>query len=912
MLRCNGARSVANCKDMQSVAAKRFFGVFYRWSRGGCLGQRQNIARTLHTDTGRKEFRPSVSLPYSKSNPSSQIRHRYQATTPSLRRHELTAPEPTLPEKSPKIKFTPKRESIRKLRKLQQAATNPPEIRYTEDEEGKEDEMRQAKDEELIAAKRLEIEQRPEASDESAPRESMVTENEAKTSESESGVTEEEIKDLTREKPEQPKISQNLRKIMRALPASVVVVTTSLTVTATPEPTRFAYADPDGTLQRQPSGLELNARGMTLSSFTTLTLTPYPIIQFNIKAPSRTLDALMETRHFLVHILEATKAGAKVAAAFTKGNATGPNAAGSPFVDPEAFKVKPTKVEFRKWITEKDGTYIRPNYWKLKAEEERIQWVPNSSGTIRRPPRFVPVNAARGKEVPFDGFPIADKIRAIEEERGASVMLPRLVSDGVLRTLHCKVLDKGQRGGRGDGFVKVGDHVMVLAQVHNIIGSTPVEEISHKNQKALAYAHGNFTATRPIINPYTEEKETQSEDNAFLKEQREEVRKLVSGRSYGEVDEAQSPPKTENYSSGEEAEPDNDLSEALIANGKKVPKEETIQQGDGPVIRKIASKGMSLREINELANYYAFKAIEIRKDLPFTDYNIPENPALKRISAQEQEDVEERLSHKGPRIIKHVSTRGSSLDDIREEHQIAEKLEIPRRIAQEAIEELPDADAQARREYALLKAAEELAARKEQIARLRSSRGSFAHDGADIGKRQKHVQDLKEKEPKIHKYRMNAAPLDPELQPKIDQVWDKIARFKRLEQDLCQADDERDGLFWRPQEIVKIQKDLKAGKQFEKTEEVDAAPEKQNLSEDELYKRWQERELAWKDQDADDELRKWEESELAVKKLDPVRTKNKKGKELSNRAKKKLAKEEKARERGAKYRESDPWAEEFS
>ncbi len=61
-------------------------------------------------------------------------------------------------------------------------------------------------------------------------------------------------------------------------------------------------------------------KGMTVSSFTTLTLTPTPIITFNIKKPSKTLEAIKSSRCFLIHILSATESGAEVADAFTKGN----------------------------------------------------------------------------------------------------------------------------------------------------------------------------------------------------------------------------------------------------------------------------------------------------------------------------------------------------------------------------------------------------------------------------------------------------------------------------------------------------------------------------------------------------------------------------------------------------------------
>jgi flavin reductase (DIM6/NTAB) family NADH-FMN oxidoreductase RutF len=70
-------------------------------------------------------------------------------------------------------------------------------------------------------------------------------------------------------------------------------------------------------------GTPLSFKGMTVSSFTTLTLTPFPIVTFNIRKPSQTLNAISKSKQFLIHILSATKSGATVADVFTKGNKSG-------------------------------------------------------------------------------------------------------------------------------------------------------------------------------------------------------------------------------------------------------------------------------------------------------------------------------------------------------------------------------------------------------------------------------------------------------------------------------------------------------------------------------------------------------------------------------------------------------------
>lgn len=87
---------------------------------------------------------------------------------------------------------------------------------------------------------------------------------------------------------------EQLRAVMRLLSQSVVVCTAA--------------------------GSDNVPRAMTMSSFTSLTLKPKPVITFNIATPSRTLDAIEATRVFNIHILSGDSSGAAVADQFTRGN----------------------------------------------------------------------------------------------------------------------------------------------------------------------------------------------------------------------------------------------------------------------------------------------------------------------------------------------------------------------------------------------------------------------------------------------------------------------------------------------------------------------------------------------------------------------------------------------------------------
>ncbi|KAG0159767.1 putative oxidoreductase [Penicillium digitatum] len=96
-------------------------------------------------------------------------------------------------------------------------------------------------------------------------------------------------------------ISDQVRLLMRRVPYPVAIITAT-----------------------DPSGPEntTSFRGMTVSSFNTVTLTPHPVISFNVRRPSETLNALLASRRFLVHLLAPGPATATLARDFSKGNVT--------------------------------------------------------------------------------------------------------------------------------------------------------------------------------------------------------------------------------------------------------------------------------------------------------------------------------------------------------------------------------------------------------------------------------------------------------------------------------------------------------------------------------------------------------------------------------------------------------------
>ncbi|KJX92249.1 hypothetical protein TI39_contig5882g00005 [Zymoseptoria brevis] len=90
---------------------------------------------------------------------------------------------------------------------------------------------------------------------------------------------------------------QQVRVAMRSLSHPVVVITST------------APGDGDASLRH---------RGVTVSSFNTVTLSPDPIISFNLKKPSSSWDAMSKSSKVLVHIPAASSRGASIAHAFTQ------------------------------------------------------------------------------------------------------------------------------------------------------------------------------------------------------------------------------------------------------------------------------------------------------------------------------------------------------------------------------------------------------------------------------------------------------------------------------------------------------------------------------------------------------------------------------------------------------------------
>lgn len=109
----------------------------------------------------------------------------------------------------------------------------------------------------------------------------------------------------TQTQPANESLSTQVRLLMRRVPYPVAIITAT-------DPHVYASSNKDNANDAY--------RGMTVSSFSTVTLHPEPIVSFNVRRPSETLTALLSSRRFLVHLLAPGGATAALARDFSRGN----------------------------------------------------------------------------------------------------------------------------------------------------------------------------------------------------------------------------------------------------------------------------------------------------------------------------------------------------------------------------------------------------------------------------------------------------------------------------------------------------------------------------------------------------------------------------------------------------------------
>ncbi len=224
-------------------------------------------------------------------------------------------------------------------------------------------------------------------------------------------------------------LTTEFKSIFRQIPQNVSILTTtsftfpSAGFKATPSIPNHLLDNFDAAYEETWGTLEINTLpaeelgpskqapkgnfGITLSSLTSLSLNP-PMVTFNIRQPSHTLEALKRTRHFLLHVMAATKPGEEVARAFS-------------------------------------------NRW------ERSPFSPMGRAEMNLD--HLKLQGVSVKGIAMNG-----------EEGERDIFLPRLLRrKAVAACIHCKVLEESELGVEKGGLFEVGDHVVVVARVMRVL-----------------------------------------------------------------------------------------------------------------------------------------------------------------------------------------------------------------------------------------------------------------------------------------------------------------------------------------------------------------------------------------------------------------------------------------------------------
>ncbi|OBA15295.1 uncharacterized protein OGAPODRAFT_9539 [Ogataea polymorpha] len=119
--------------------------------------------------------------------------------------------------------------------------------------------------------------------------------------------------------------------------------------------------------------------GMTLSSVSSLTVSPEPMVQFNLQVPSRTSQTLHESGFLALHILPPVKESVRLARAFSRG--TQGNCVTKPFEElkkdewsyftTESLKIPVLSLAERILICEKHQVFCVYNHelWTCRVRE---------------------------------------------------------------------------------------------------------------------------------------------------------------------------------------------------------------------------------------------------------------------------------------------------------------------------------------------------------------------------------------------------------------------------------------------------------------------------------------------------------------------------------------------------------------
>ncbi|KAK7994030.1 hypothetical protein PG989_007411 [Apiospora arundinis] len=190
-------------------------------------------------------------------------------------------------------------------------------------------------------------------------------------------------------------------------------------------------------------------RAMTVSSFSSVTLDPKPTITFSITKPSRTYDAIANSRRFNIHVLRDDENGARLAHHFTQGNAPSSGASHNLF----SFDKFPEL--------------------NVRLESGRKDWEQSWQNMLADDPGTASLSTPKGT---ISGVPC-------------------LQGDAVLYVLRCIVAPKPD-GANGGGLINVGGSAIIVGEIEDFVHTNGAPEAGPTtpphDAMSLTYAHQEY------------------------------------------------------------------------------------------------------------------------------------------------------------------------------------------------------------------------------------------------------------------------------------------------------------------------------------------------------------------------------------------------------------------------------------
>ncbi|KAI0456990.1 flavin reductase like domain-containing protein [Xylaria acuta] len=221
------------------------------------------------------------------------------------------------------------------------------------------------------------------------------------------------------------------------------------------------------------------ARGVTVSSFTSLCIRPRPHIMFNMTLPSTMYEALIACKDFNVHVLTPDKHGARVASVFTRGNRLpSPPVRGSES-STYAFDID---ADLGVFVGLKDEGLRHVEIANRDAWHEQYQDAKESGLRVS--------GSSRDVDPVVEDSEVAESIRQVHH-------VPCLRSKGIMEVLHCRLARTIH-----PELPNAGQNVVVIGEVvHVTYPRKPKEELD-RAPIALGYAHRKYRSIGGAIHPY--------------------------------------------------------------------------------------------------------------------------------------------------------------------------------------------------------------------------------------------------------------------------------------------------------------------------------------------------------------------------------------------------------------------------